>query len=328
MKRLIAFGLAFAFLVSCSKGTGPDELKTSTAIFSIEIPSELQGFIVQVEAIVTAADMDTLRENLAIYGDTLATGTVDNIPVGKDRLFTLNAYKSGGIKSHTGSTIADALTDSINISITLLPIVSTATIIGVFGQEYALEFDGTDDYAVVESYTFPSQITIEAWYKPGIDQGDRGIVGDYFVPNGALLAQSGSDKGKVISFVINENTSIVRGTTATEPGTWYHIAGTYNEQEAKLYVNGILEGTVSKTGPVVTPSNRFLFGTYDLQTQHSLNGIIDEVRIWNYARSQAQIESAMYIQLQGTEAGLLNYWRLDEGTGQIINDYAGRPMGD
>ena len=50
------------------------------------------------------------------------------------------------------------------------------------------------------------------------------------------------------------------------------------------------------------------------------NGIIDEVRIWNIARSQNDIQEYMYKQLTGTESGLVAYWQFNEGTGDITFD--------
>ena len=52
------------------------------------------------------------------------------------------------------------------------------------------------------------------------------------------------------------------------------------------------------------------------------NGLIDEVRIWNVARTQDEIQAAMSHHLEGTEEGLVGYWRMDEGSGQMLVDYS------
>jgi hypothetical protein len=49
-------------------------------------------------------------------------------------------------------------------------------------------------------------------------------------------------------------------------------------------------------------------------------GLIDEVRVWNTARTQAQIQANMNRTLTGNEPGLVGYWRLDDGSGQAILD--------
>ena len=52
----------------------------------------------------------------------------------------------------------------------------------------------------------------------------------------------------------------------------------------------------------------------------SFNGIIDEVRIWNVARTQQEIQQYMHQQLTGTEPGLVGYWQFNEGTGNTAYD--------
>jgi hypothetical protein len=53
---------------------------------------------------------------------------------------------------------------------------------------------------------------------------------------------------------------------------------------------------------------------------HYLSGSLDEIRIWNIARSQQEIQAAMNSCLAGDESGLVGYWRLDETSGQLIID--------
>lgn len=52
-------------------------------------------------------------------------------------------------------------------------------------------------------------------------------------------------------------------------------------------------------------------------------GIVDEVRIWNAVRTQDQIRKDMHRRLEGTEEGLVGYWRFDEGTGTTAQDISG-----
>src|SRR5205814_535730 len=51
--------------------------------------------------------------------------------------------------------------------------------------------------------------------------------------------------------------------------------------------------------------------------------LFDEVRIWNVARTQNQIQAFMHRSLAGNETGLLGYWRMDEGTGTALSDASG-----
>lgn len=49
-------------------------------------------------------------------------------------------------------------------------------------------------------------------------------------------------------------------------------------------------------------------------------GLIDEARIWNTARTAQQIKSGMYGTVSNASSGLLAYYRMNEGSGQPVND--------
>ena len=52
-------------------------------------------------------------------------------------------------------------------------------------------------------------------------------------------------------------------------------------------------------------------------------GVIDEARIWNYARTEAEIRSTINTQISTIQSGLLARWGLNEGTGTVVNGSAG-----
>jgi len=52
----------------------------------------------------------------------------------------------------------------------------------------------------------------------------------------------------------------------------------------------------------------------------NFQGLIDEVRVWNVARSEAAIQSTMNTPLIGNEPGLVGYWKFNEGSGQTAYD--------
>jgi len=47
---------------------------------------------------------------------------------------------------------------------------------------------------------------------------------------------------------------------------------------------------------------------------------MDEVRIWDRALSQSEIEANMCGELIGSEDGLVGYWKFNESTGTTIYD--------
>jgi VCBS repeat-containing protein len=122
----------------------------------------------------------------------------------------------------------------------------------------------------------------------------------------------------------------IDGTAAIPAdGSWHHVAASYDGTTWRLYLDGNLDamravgaftprfdsiqhaaiGTALNSLGVVTagrPVGRF-------------HGVIDEVRIWNYARSGAQIVSGTNREIPSA-IGLLARWGLDEAAGTMVTD--------
>ena len=119
----------------------------------------------------------------------------------------------------------------------------------------------------------------------------------------------------------------VLGTTAVPIGSWHHIAATYDGTTWTLYLDGNVEATLVVNQPVATAS------TVTTALGSALNsagvaagffdGAIDEARIWDHARSQAEIQATMNQSLYYSTPGLLGMWALEEGTGTIAYGTAG-----
>ena len=114
------------------------------------------------------------------------------------------------------------------------------------------------------------------------------------------------------------------GTTPIPTGTWTHLSATYTGTCWALFVNGVPDtlNTLATACPSFTPeasSYQQAALSAGINTNGAVDvgyfsGIIDEARIWNYARSQAEISANLYQELtSGT--GLMARWGLNEGTG-------------
>jgi hypothetical protein len=101
-------------------------------------------------------------------------------------------------------------------------------------------------------------------------------------------------------------------------GTWYHVAITaVKGGTTKVYVNGVqrLSYTNENQG---TWNNVFTVGALRSSRPTSLipfHGLIDEVRVWNVVRTQADIQADMYRELATVPASLKGYWQLNETSG-------------
>ena len=117
-----------------------------------------------------------------------------------------------------------------------------------------------------------------------------------------------------------------------EVGKWQHYAAVYDYDAADgwilLYLDGNLVGSTNiGTHAIETNYNE---GSQELIMGFSRHGgainVIgeqDEVRIYNKALSQEEIQRNMYAELSGNEPNLVGYWDFNENGGGILNDIAG-----
>src|SRR5437773_5142571 len=122
----------------------------------------------------------------------------------------------------------------------------------------------------------------------------------------------------------------VAGTTVIPAdGVWRHAAATYDGTTWRLYLNGALETTlvVGNFTPRSDSIQHAGLGTALNSVGIAsgfFQGALDEVRIWNVARSTAQIQSTMGGPITTPAANLIGRWALDEGSGTTTADTSGR----
>lgn len=101
------------------------------------------------------------------------------------------------------------------------------------------------------------------------------------------------------------------------PNKMYHVAATYDGAMLKYYVNGCLTGEMPWTGDMVQTNLITAIGQMSTCQCEQFLGYIDEVRIWNVARTQTEIATNMTnLPSPTTQPGLLGYWKFD---GNYIN---------
>jgi hypothetical protein len=114
-----------------------------------------------------------------------------------------------------------------------------------------------------------------------------------------------------------DNQVLLVSSTVTNTSDWYHIAFVKEGSSLKMYVNGLLEDSdnsfenITSVGPFWIGSNR----TESLTPTNSLpfRGSLDELRMWNIARTPADIIANMNLELTGDESNLVNYYDFNEG---------------
>ncbi len=177
-----------------------------------------------------------------------------------------------------------------------------------------LDFNGTPNYATLPSGVyFNGAFTIECWVYPRAYSNWSRIIdfGNGAGSNNVLLAYSFSTTGQPGLYI--EGTQIA-ASSQLPLNQWSHVAATFSGGTGTIYINGIASGS----GTFPTPANvvrnlnyigRSNWGTGDPDA----NAIYDELRIWNIAKSPAQILAQMNSQLTGTEPGLQVYFPFNQG---------------
>ena len=171
----------------------------------------------------------------------------------------------------------------------------------------ALDFDGTDDYITLaneSSFDLTSAITIEAWIK--VD-GSFDDAWEAIVTKGeSSWRLHRANTANTVSFSTNHGgTSDLPATTDVTDGQWHHIAGVFDGSLKSIYVDGELENFAGIAIPIDVNNNPVLIGANDAQANRNFGGNIDEVRIWNVARSAADIKANKNLKLTGNETGLV-----------------------
>jgi hypothetical protein len=213
---------------------------------------------------------------------------------------------------------------------------SAAGVLGSNGS-FALNFDGTNDASTTDyincgtsaSADITGAITLEAWVRSD-GAATQSIVKKNTATTGYELSLSnntGAGLPQNYFFRLNGNDTYRVNSTSYYPvdGTWAHVAGTYDGSVMKLYVNGVQEGG-NVPGPASFASNtsNLVIGTdAGAIATKSFNGGIDEVRVWNVARTAQEILDN-YKKEISSGTGLVGRWGMNEGTGTATaNSIAG-----
>ena len=257
-------------------------------------------------------------------------GTVDLIATGLGKIKWYD-QSSGGSLLGTGDTL----------SVGPLSGDSTFYLAATLDNEKALSFDGVNDKVAIQSFNYnatsQAEMTVEAWVKL-TSAGDH-IVASFDRSEYWRLEINGDAAGPgQVGFGVNTDAGIIDlGSAGTvNDGAWHHIAAVYDNGTATVYIDGTADGSTSLGSTMGSDSVRFGFiGTGS--EANSVNGItgpdywfqgqIDEFRIWNVARSAADINTYKDSCLAGNEAGLQVYYRMSEGSGTTLQDFAGSNNG-
>jgi hypothetical protein len=156
---------------------------------------------------------------------------------------------------------------------------------GAKGDE--LVFNGLNDYVSIPysySLNFSNSLTIETWLNPS-SSGNNDIIG---IPNVFMLRVDPVYDLGTISFFVSINGSYeprARGIVLPT-NEWSFVVGTYDGQELKIYVNGILVGKNYRRGDIDDVMASLTIGYVN---GHFFNGSLSEIKVYNRTLSAEEI---------------------------------------
>jgi hypothetical protein len=182
-----------------------------------------------------------------------------------------------------------------------------------------INFDGVDDYVstnLTGLNTGQKLHTIEAWV----------YLEEPTAQNRSILSTNGSSNGSLF-WVVDANGTMRIGVlgfdseisyTNFQKSQWTHLATVFNGTTLTLYANGQQVGQPVNANSLNLQISNLTLGNQLLQWTN-FKGKIRDVRVWNTARTQTQIQANKDILLNGNETGLVTYYKGDATNTSLIN---------
>ena len=154
----------------------------------------------------------------------------------------------------------------------------------------AIELNGHGDYVRINNkapFDITGQVTVSAWVNiRSVPQEWTGIVtkGDTAWRLSTASAQNAFHFGLAPQDFLN-------GHLQVSPGAWHHVACVYDGQAMSLYVDGNLDASRPRSGPIGSNQFPVCIGENMELTGRGWDGLIDDVRVYNCALSKSRIQA-------------------------------------
>lgn len=157
----------------------------------------------------------------------------------------------------------------------------------------ALEFDGDGDYVDcgnAPAFDMGREITLAAWIKVhSFDKEFQAVVAKG--NRGWRLLRNRQWNSLVFAGDPYASRVALWGSSSVHDGRWYHVAATYDGRTVSLYVNGEVDDTRPATDTIKADDQPVYIGENPQNRGSEWNGLIDEVRIYDFALGQNQIKA-------------------------------------
>jgi hypothetical protein len=211
-----------------------------------------------------------------------------------------------------------------NTLLTLALLFTTVALVpqGADAQSQKLTLDGEFDYATAPdspSLSVGGAITVEAWIKhDGQSDEDAYILHKREGGDGAgySLGLVGQGEEVTVQFTYAEGSArneTITSQAGVSVNRWTHVAVAYDGNAMSLYLNGKLDKQIGDDKGIGDSATSLQLGTNAAGNDNFFSGQLDEIRIWNTARSALEIKENRFSELAGDENGLVAYYPFGAG---------------
>ncbi|MDH4238507.1 MAG: tail fiber domain-containing protein [Phycisphaerae bacterium] len=165
-----------------------------------------------------------------------------------------------------------------------------------------LSLDGDGDYVNcgMNNIDIGGAITITTWIKVGaFDKLLQAIV-----TKGTAWRLARNRGSNFLEFACT-GTVYVKGAVNVNDGQWHHVAALYDGSKLSLYIDGIMDTSNDTSGPISVNTEEVRIGSNSERPDREWNGLIDDVRIYDRALSEAQISELALLPIGFTYQGRL-----------------------
>lgn len=157
------------------------------------------------------------------------------------------------------------------------------------GTLRSLSVNGSGQYLTAPnsaSLNISGAITVEAWIKLNAITGNyqtiasREAFQQAGTGGGYRLAITNLGKPRLDLFQTHNTYTTLYGATTVPTGVWQHVAGVFDGSQMRIYLNGVLDGSLSTTNGPATGTGAFYIGRFsNVFNPIYFGGLIDEVRV-------------------------------------------------
>jgi Carbohydrate family 9 binding domain-like/Concanavalin A-like lectin/glucanases superfamily/Tetratricopeptide repeat len=155
----------------------------------------------------------------------------------------------------------------------------------------AVALDGANSYVKIANpaaFNFSGQLTVATWVNiHSVPSEWMAII----TKGDSAWRMSTVSQDHKIHFSVNhyDRSDGIRGSTDLTLNQWHHVAAVYNGDTLRLYIDGKLDSTQPWTGGIAQNDADVLIGENAEHTGRFFDGLIDDLRIYNYALSEGEI---------------------------------------